>query len=72
MCEIRKKQVNEVIHYLLSHYKELFNDDEIKNINSISCLVDSVSYNEMERLLSNYVKRTWDHDLNSGEYIVVT
>lgn len=72
VCEIRKKQVNEVIHYLLSHYKELFNDDEIKNINNISCLVDSVSYNEMERLLSNYVKRTWDHDLNSGEYIVVT
>lgn len=72
VCEIRKKQVNEVIHYLLSHYKELFNDDEIKNINNISCLVDSVSYNEMERSLSNYVKRTWDHDLNSGEYIVVT
>ena len=29
VCEIRKKQVNEVIHYLLSHYKELFNDDEL-------------------------------------------
>ena len=69
IIELREKQIYDVAKSLLNDYGHLLSGEDVEKINLISDDKDDIK--EREKLLTPIVKKIWDEELKSGNYIVV-
>lgn len=67
---IRKKQVYELTQSLLKDYKDILDQDDLSIINS--CINGNMSFDNQNELLLPIVRKVWDKELESGEYVFVS
>ena len=70
IIELREKQIYDVAKSLLNDYGHLLSGEDVEKINLISDDKDDIK--EREKLLTPIVKKIWDEELKSGNYIVVS
>lgn len=66
---IRQKQIMELIKSLITDYSFLLTENDYNFINSIS--FNNIDDTILEKI-ADIVKRVWEYDLNSGEYVIIS
>jgi hypothetical protein len=72
VSKLKKDKIKEAINSIINDYEFLNDEIDIENINKILSNIDKVSVSDLERLLTPYIKRIWDYELENGEYHIIS
>lgn len=77
LLEIRKNQLLELCQYLINEYYEYLNEDELKEVNKIyqwllNFELDKMPHESLCNTLIPIIRKIWEFELSSGEYVVVS
>ena len=72
VSKLKKDKIKEAIDSIINDYEFLNDEIDIENINKIVSNIDKVPVSDLERLLTPYIKRIWDYELENGEYHIIS
>ena len=67
---LRKKQIYELTSSLIKDYKDILDEEDLSIITS--CMNDDISFENKSEALLPIVRKVWDKELESGEYVLVS
>ena len=70
ITNLRKKQIYELTNSLLKDYKDVLDENDLNIINS--CVEGKISFDQQNEALLPIVRKVWEKELDSGEYIFVS
>lgn len=72
IMKLKLHQITELCDTLIKYYRNLLDDNDLNNICYTIQHLATENLKIIEELLSPIVKKVWDFELNSGNYIIVS